>query len=60
MPRKVTPGIDDVKTLYPELSLDWDYSKNEKGPEMYLPGSGARINWKCHVCGNTWDAVLSS
>lgn len=60
MPRKVIPGVNDVKSLYPELVLDWDYSNNEKGPEMYLPGSDARINWKCHVCGNTWDAVLSS
>ena len=60
MPRKAIPGIDDVKTLYPELIADWDYQSNENGPEQYLPKSGARINWKCHVCGNKWDAVLSS
>lgn len=60
MPRKAQPGINDVKTLYPDLMLDWDFENNFKGPEHYLPGSSARINWKCHICHNTWNAVLSS
>lgn len=60
MPKKAKPGVDDVKTLYPNLILDWDYSKNERLPEMYLPHSRKRINWKCHVCGYEWTAYLYS
>ncbi len=60
MPRKATSGQNDVKTLYPKLMLDWDYKKNSIDPSTVLPGSGIRINWKCHKCGQCWDAVLCS
>ncbi len=60
MPRILIPGENDVKTLYPSLVLDWDYDNNERKSEDYLPGSHDKINWKCHVCGQKWEAVLSS
>jgi len=39
--------------------LDWDYDANiELEPTMLTAGSGKRVNWKCHVCGNTWSAQI--
>lgn len=44
-------GVDDLATVHPEILVDWDYSKNKSSPENYLPGSGKKVAWKCHVCG---------
>lgn len=60
MSRKVQVGIDDLKTLYPELINDWDYEQNEKMPEEQLPSSNKKANWKCHVCGNEWEVAIGS
>lgn len=60
MSRKAIQGDNDLKTRYPELILDWDYEQNPRGPENYLPGSGVKAAWKCHVCKGQWNAVISS
>lgn len=31
----------------PELIKEWDYDKNDKGPEEYSYGSGKKVWWKC-------------
>lgn len=38
--------------------LDWDYSKNEHGPDYYTKGSGDEVWWKCHVCGHEWKTAI--
>ena len=60
MPRKAEAGVNDLKTVFPTLAEDWDYEQNSQGPDNYLPGSGYKASWKCHVCGNKWKAVISS
>lgn len=60
MPRKAIIGINDLKTLYPDLINDWDYEKNRNLPEVYLPGSREKAFWKCRKCGNEWEAVIRS
>lgn len=40
----------------PELIEEWDYGKNELGPEQYTPGSDKKIWWKCGKCGHGWQA----
>ena len=38
---------------------DWDYDNNPNlNPDLLTAGSGKRVNWKCHICGNKWDAVI--
>ncbi len=59
MPRKVQIGIDDLKTLYSELIIDWDYEQNKKLPEEYLPSSNIKVHWKCHVCGYKWETQIA-
>lgn len=56
VPRK---GINDLKTLYPNLAEQWDYSKNENLlPEEFLPGSGKKVWWICPICGESWEASI--
>ncbi len=38
--------------------LDWDYEKNEYGPEHYTNGSGEKVSWHCHICGHRWKATI--
>lgn len=51
-------GVNDLKTVNPELAAQWDYSKNEKGPEQFLPNSGKKAWWICEECGNSWETVI--
>ena len=54
-------GINDLKTVNPELADDWNYEKNmQLIPEMLKPNSNKKVWWKCKECGHEWDAVVSS
>ena len=44
--KKVGYG-NDLKTNYPELAKEWDYEKNDKGPEEYLPFTYHKVWWLC-------------
>lgn len=48
--RKLLIGCDCV--------LDWDYTKNNHGPEYYTKGSGEKVWWKCHKCGHEWKTAI--
>jgi len=48
-------GVNDLKTLRPDIAKDWDYSKNSKGPEAYKVNSHINAAWKCTVCGYEWN-----
>ena len=51
-------GMNDFKTLYPELAKDWDYEKNETNPEEYLPYSHFEANWKCRYCDFRYKKII--
>lgn len=38
--------------LHPELSEEWNYEENEKGPQDYTPGSKKVVAWICKVNNN--------
>lgn len=40
---------NNLKALFPELCEEWDYTKNDKNPEQYLPGSNAKTWWICPI-----------
>ncbi len=56
--RVAMPGIDDLKTVYPQIVADWDYEKNAFSPSDVLPRSGKKAHWKCQKCGHRWEAVI--
>jgi len=45
--RRLLPGFNDLKTRYPELSLDWDTPRNDGlTPDQTFPGNQKRW-WTC-------------
>ena len=44
--------------MYPSLSEEWDYDKNNDDPSMYLPGSNVKKYWKCKECGRSYSATI--
>ena len=54
-------GVNDLKTLRPDLTSEWNYEKNIGiKPEQYMPASRAKVWWKCNNCGNEWEATIGS
>lgn len=51
---------NNLLVLYPKLCEEWDYSKNEKKPEYYLPYSSQMVYWKCLEHGHSWKAIIAS
>lgn len=44
----------------PKLCEEWNYIKNDKKPEEYLPHSKKSVWWKCKECGHEWKAQIDS
>ena len=57
---KLIVGENDLKTLCPKLIEEWDYSKNEKLPEMFTTGTHAKAWWHCSICKQSWEATIAS
>ena len=57
---KLIKGVNDLRTLKPELAMEWDTEKNAgRNPEDVMPGSGIRAWWKCSE-GHSWDAIINT
>lgn len=57
--QKAIKGVNDFKTLYPELVKEWDYEKNDYLlPETFLPGSNIKVWWKCQL-GHSWKTSIN-
>ena len=48
-------GITD-----PFLLTEWDYEKNERGPEEYTPNSNEDVYWVCSKCGYHFKAKINN
>ena len=57
--KRIKVGFNDLATTYPNLITEWDYNKNEKGPEKYSKGSDEKVWWICDK-GHEWEATISS
>lgn len=58
--RILVSGINDLKTINPELAKQWDYDKNgEITPEKVMPSSTKKVWWLCPDCNNSWKAAIS-
>jgi len=51
-------GYNDLETKYPALAKEWDYLRNEGGPEDYVPGSTYEAHWICSTCGYEWKSAI--
>ena len=55
----VLEGYNDLKSQRPELAEEWDYTKNEFGPEKYTCGSNYKAWWICPK-GHSYSAIIHS
>lgn len=56
--RVVTPGVNDIVTLRPDIVKEWDYDKNNKvKPADFTCGSDYKAWWKCSA-GHHWQATI--
>ncbi len=56
--RNAISGVNDLETLYPDISAEWNMLKNgDLFPSMVLPGSGKKVWWKCSL-GHEWITAI--
>lgn len=52
---------NSLEKTHPKLVDEWNYEKNGSLlPSMFHAGSGARVYWKCSVCGHEWKTSILS
>lgn len=50
---------NNIAILFPDIVLDWDYSKNKSLPSEYVPRSTYKAYWICHICGHKWQTKIA-
>ncbi len=56
--QKISPGFNDLQTLYPEIASEWNTAKNDGlSPDHIAPGSNKKVSWICSKCGGEWIAA---
>lgn len=58
--RILVTGENDLFTKFPDIVKDWNYEKNTIKPEDVKPSSAIKVWWKCHSCGNEWQAFVNN
>lgn len=56
----IKPGINDLKTLYPQLANEWSLRNESEQPSDFSPKSRKKVWWRCRECGFEWEAVIDS
>ena len=58
--KKVLKGYNDLQTVNPTLTKEWNYEKNGTlKPENFTANSGQKVWWKCSK-GHEWQATISN
>ena len=56
---KAETGVNDFKTLHPELMDEWNWENNKRiDPSNLLAGSRMKVWWKCRE-GHSWNASVA-
>jgi hypothetical protein len=58
--RKVLPGFNDLQTVNPELTSQWNYEKNGTLFPTAVTGMSHRKVWWTGVCGHVWRAKIAN
>lgn len=59
--RPIASPIFNLTTENPSVCKQWDYQKNDKPPQFYLPNSGAKVWWICEQgSDHSWKAAIHS
>ena len=52
-------GEKNLVTAFPTVALEWDYSRNAKGPAEFPPYSNKRVFWICNA-GHQWEEKINN
>ena len=59
--KRVWPGFNDLASNYPDISSEWDYTRNRNiKPKEVTALSSRKAWWVCPLCGKSWKAVIRS
>ena len=59
--KKVLPGFNDLATLFPRISAEWDKEKNgDLTPADVTAHSSKRVWWYCPNCGREWQTTVAT
>ena len=56
---KVLKGENDLATLFPGLTEEWDESNKPLLPDMVSRKANREVTWKCLRCGQTWRSRIA-
>lgn len=56
--KKVLKGFNDLATLNPDLSKEWNNRLNNKQPTEVTKGSSKKYWWTCSKCGYEYQASI--
>lgn len=57
--REVSPGFNDLRTLYPSIAAEFDLEVNKTQPDLVLAGTADYFYWRCAE-GHSWRAKVSN
>lgn len=57
--KKVISGVNDLATKNPQLTKEWNYTKNNILPSTIAANSNKKIWWIC-IHGHEWQASIAS
>ena len=55
----VVKGVNDLQSLYPDVSAQWDLTKNKKRSNEVFAHSNKYAWWLCHK-GHSWEAIINN
>lgn len=53
-------GDINLENQRPDISKEWNYSKNTSSPSEYFQSSSKRVWWLCSKCGHEWEATIAN
>lgn len=56
--QRILVGYNDLKSQRPDIAAEWDYSRNEKGPEEYTVHTNKKVYWLCEK-GHYYKCAVS-
>lgn len=58
--KRVLKGFNDLASLYPEISVEWNYEKNGPlTPDTVTTHSRRKVWWRCSL-GHEWETTVDS
>lgn len=58
--KKVLEGFNDLCTVNPSLSKEWDFGKNLGiTPQNVTLHSNKKVWWRCNICGYSWESKIN-